>query len=382
MKKTFLFSAFATVAIIVAVIGIRYSTVYLPQPNDEEALRLGATLPMTGLAATYGDAIREGINLAVSDLAAEGIRTRVSVEDVSVPGPMAVTAIRSLIADKKIEALVANFYNPNIPIMAPAIMNAKILAFHTAEADDKILDAGDYIFSTNAKIKDESAQMAELSIKSLKARTAAVLYLGTTFGEHYNKHFTRSFEQLGGKVIYSEFTALGDNDVRTMVVKALAEKPDVIVVASFGPTLGILLKTLNEFNAKQPIVSVYEAEDPSVLETAKTVRNRQVYFYSPAPAPNAVAAARFRDAFFKRYGHEPRLFSANAYDATILAARALVKCRRDRVCAQQYVAETRAFDGASGTFSIDADGAATKNFVLKTIVDGRFVAINQDEIKF
>lgn len=372
MKKTFYLSALITILVTGVVIGARYTDSFTIPANPGE-LRLGATIPLTGIAATYGEAIREGIELAREDLEKEGTRTKVFYEDVNIPGPLAVSAIRHLAEEKAIEALVGNFFNTNMPVMAPTITKEKIVSFHTAEADDLILDAGDYIFSTNAKIRDESEKMAQLAVERFKAKTAALLYVGTNWGESYNVHFTRAFKDLGGEVIYSELLALEERDIRTPMLKAAAAKPDILVAAYFGPILGVVLKTAVDLNVQQPIITVYEAEDPSVLETAGNVPDRQVYFFLPEPEPGTAAAVRFRRAFATRYGHAPNVFGANAYDATILAARALMACRRERACSRQFVAETRAYDGVSGNFSIAPDGGATKAFVLKTIVGGKFV---------
>ena len=371
MKKTLV----AATLIVAFVIATRLFTFNFLIAPESGALRLGATIPLTGPAATYGREIQQGIELAVSDLALEGIRTQVSYEDVSLPGPMAVSAIRNLIDQKDIEAVVANFYNPAIPVMAPAIMRAKTIAFHTAEADDKILAAGDYIFSTNARIKDESAEMARFAVQRFRAKTAVVLYVGTTFGEHYNLHFTKQFEALGGKVVYSELTALEERDMRPALLKALAQKPDVLIAAYFGPGLGLVLKQALGMNVEQPILTVYEAENAAVLETAGSLPDDQIYFFSPQPAKASPRVVSFRDSFHERFGTHPTLFAANAYDATTLAAHALKACSRDRSCARRKIAETRGYEGVSGTFSFDADGGASKDFILKTVRGGSFVTL-------
>lgn len=372
MKHTFAF--FIVGVIVIATLTISRNELST-QPTSElhHPIRLGATIPLTGLASAYGAEIRNGIELAISDLKKDGISAVAIHEDVNAPGPLAISAIRHLIDHEGIDALVANFFNPAIPAMKAAIMKAKLLAFHTAEADDLILESGDYIFTTNARIQDESRQLAMLAVNRFHAKKAAVLYVGTTWGENYNKHFEKYFKQLGGEVVYQEMTALNDMDVRTTILQALAHRPDVLITAYFGPTLGVVLKQALSQNPTCPILTAYEAENPAVLETAGSIRDRSVYFFTPENSRPSPLQLDFQNRYRSRYHQSSGIFAANAYDATILAVQAVSACKGLRDCAQHYVSQVRSYPGVSGDFSIDQDGAATRNFVLKTIANNTFV---------
>lgn len=164
---------------------------FLPKPfasfvtaaNSNISSKFGAILPLTGPAQTYGQRIQDGIEMARTDLMREQIEVKVYYEDVSKPGAIAVTAARNLFENQKIQSLVGNFWNPVIPIIAPVIKQAGVISFHTSEADDYTTSSGEFVFSTNATISDEAGQMAEFAYNSLKARTAAIMYVGTSFGE-------------------------------------------------------------------------------------------------------------------------------------------------------------------------------------------------------
>ena len=151
----------------------------------------------------------------------------------------------------------------------------------------------------------------------------------------------------------------------------------MLVAAYFGPGLGLVMKQTLGMNFEQPILTVYEAENAAVLETAGSLPDDRVYFFSPQPAEASPRVLSFRESSHKRFGTPSTLFSANAYDATTLAAHALNACDRDRSCAQKKIAATRDYPGVSGTFSFDADGGATKDFVLKTVRGNAFLTLTQ-----
>ncbi len=374
MKKI---TSFVCLVIVAVVQTFAATLAWSVESTEPLEIRLGVTAPFSGDYSSYGQLIRHGVEQAVEDLSKEGFRVRVFFEDVATPGPKAISAVRKLISKDKIHGLAANFWNPAIPLMAPILMRNKIPAFHTAAADDLILEAGDFILSTNSKIKDEARRAAIYAYTELDARSASVIYISTTFGEHYSKHFIAEFEKLGGKILYNDTTLLGDTDLRSVLTKARAGNPDVLYAAYFGTNLGIVLKQAKQLGIQQPILSVYEAEDPSVLATAGRHAEGLRFFISEPEYDNATSLdtiQRFRD----RHGYAPRILGRNAYDATTLMVRALSKCKLSATCTKDELYQTQDYHGLSGTFSIDPDGAATKRFILKTVRDQTFVKFGRN----
>jgi branched-chain amino acid transport system substrate-binding protein len=361
--------------VLVLVLGLAVGNpqfVVRAESDEGTTLHFGAILPLSGPAAHYGKRIQDGIELAVSDLRMRDTKVRVSYEDVAKPGAEAVSAIRNLVEAKKIDALVGNFWNPVIPIIAATVRNAKLLTFHTSEADDFTTRSGEFVFSTNATIHSEAEKMAAFAYHTLSARRASIIYVGTTFGEQYNKHFSKAFVALGGSILSSDLVALGENDVRTVLTRTAMGKPDVYVTGSFGSNLGTILKGMRELKITTPVISTYETEDPSVLAAAGSIQSEQLHYFSPEGDPAVDGVRIFNDRFFQRFGYLPTVHSTNAYDATIIAAEAFASCKADRICAGRYVTQVKNFAGVSGTITINEHRTAQKNFVLKVFKDGKF----------
>ena len=340
--------------------------------DESQEIRLGATIPLSGEYSTYGKLIQDGVELAREDLIMAGHNVSIIYEDLPLPGKQAITAIRKLITEDKIHGLAGNFWNPALPTMAPLLMRNRILSFHTAAADDLILAAGDYIFSTNAKVKDEAKALADLAYHKYGAKKVVVLYVATTFGEDYSKHFKAHFEKNGGKVIFLDMTMLGSSDNRTVLSKVKGLDPDLYFFAHFGTNLGIMLKQARQLGIKKPILSVYEAEDPSVLKAAGVYAEGLKFFVAEAKEQGS-QQENFLARFKKRYEYLPGILGKNAYDATLLLTKTLVLCDLEPECTKEKLYQVKNYPGISGTFSIDKEGAAKKDFVLKTVRDSKFV---------
>lgn len=333
---------------------------------------LGATIPLSGNSASYGNLIRDGIKLAEARLHREGYSVQLVIEDVPSPGERAVSAVRKMVAVDKVDGIAANFFNGNIPAIAPIITHERIPTFHTAIADDLILGSGEYVFSTNSTIARESQLLAEEAVSQLHAKTAAILYIGTTFGEQYAKHFSKHFQSQGGKVLLEAMSPLGNEDHRAEILKLMKEKPDVVLLAYFGTNLGTVLKQLRQIDRTTPILSVYEAEDPSVLQVAGAAAEGILYF-EPEPKKAEIERQSFFTEFQNAYGYTPRVLATNAYDATYLLGKSFAQCKKEKSCVLKMIRELSNYSGASGNFSIAKDQSAERPFRLKTCKKGEFV---------
>ena len=198
-----------------------------------------------------------------------------------------------------------------------------------------------------------------------------MLSIQTDFGEDYRRYFAKRFIELGGEVLSEDSSPIGDNDFRTEVFRIKKKSPDVVLLAHLGNTLGVLLRQLKQQGVDAQFLGVYEAQELSVLNVAGDAASGMIFF-SPEPKISSSYRIGFIQRFVQRYGYQPSVLAANAYDTTILAAIALSECRLDSNCAQRFVLNAN-YDGVSGEFIVEADGGVSREFVAKTVSHGEFV---------
>jgi branched-chain amino acid transport system substrate-binding protein len=212
--------------------------------------------------------------------------------------------------------------------------------------------------------------MAKYAIDSGYHRVAVVT-IETNFGVEYREHFKLAFEALGGRIVADESYQLGDIDYRTQLARVRAAKPEAIFAATFGHFLGLTIRQARELGEKAQFLSVYEAEDDSVLAAAGPHADGLRYFVSYDPS-GTEGSLQVRNRLAERLGNAPSTFSLNAYDATTLLAKALLSCQGKGACVSDWLRRVKAYEGVSGVFSIAADGAAERPFHLREIKGGRF----------
>jgi branched-chain amino acid transport system substrate-binding protein len=341
----------------------------LEQAAPQE-IRIAVVAPITGGLGNYGNEIVQGAQLAVDQLG-EAERVRLLVEDACLPADT-VRAAHRLIDIENIQAIVGSYCVVGMVPMAAITEKKNIIAFHTSAVADAILNAGDFTFTTNIAIKDEARKLAAYAYNTMRVRRAAVLSVLTQWGQDYEKYFVEEFEKLGGVVAAAFQNPLGTNDFRSEITRITAANADVIFIPNVGDGLGSALKQLREMGLKQPVLAADEAEEQSVLDAAGAAAEG-LTFLSPALPESGEEAMRFKNEFHKRYGTEPGILAANAYDATKITINLLRECNLSNACVKSKLYQLKDYPGMSGEFSITEEGGTIKTFVRKTVSRGKFI---------
>ncbi|WKZ56600.1 MAG: ABC transporter substrate-binding protein [Bdellovibrionota bacterium] len=334
-------------------------------------IRVGIVAPLSGDFASYGSEIERGASLAIEELQQQnGVKVQLVAEDACLPAA-AVAAAKKLLQLDKIDALVGSYCVIGMVPMAPHFETAKVIAFHSSAVADEILDAGEYIFTTNVTIDDEAKVAAEYARKTLGADRAAILFVTSQWGQNYNDSFARHFKDLGGTVVSSSESSVGTNDFRAELTRAAAGKPEVLFSAHVGPMMGSVLKQARSLGMKQTILAPHEAAEPVVIQSAGGAAEGLTVF-APRLPRDGRGVERFTSSFEKRFGYKPGILAANAYDATHLAVEAITACGPDRQCVRDRIYKTKEYHGMSGVFSITAAGGTVKPFSRLTVDAGVF----------
>lgn len=340
------------------------------QSGTQDHLTVAVVAPVSGNWGSYGSEIVQGAQIAIDDLKESYGPLRLQVEDACLAADT-VKAASKLIEFDHIKAVVGSYCVVGMVPMAGILERHKIIGFHSSAVADEILNAGEFVFTTNVTIANEAKALASYAYNNLGARRAAVLFLLTQWGQNYSKYFSEEFSKLGGTVVSSFENPIGAVDFRTELLKISNSKPDVLFIAHVGAELGTALKQARQAGLTVPILGAHEAEEQSVLEVAGAAAD-DLTFLSPRLPRTTTVYKKFRDHYRQKYSSEPGILASNAYDATTIVIQKLRECRLDTTCAKNKIYEIKNFPGTSGVFSITSEGGTVKDFVRKSAKSGSF----------
>ena len=286
-----------------------------------EPFRLGSLNSITGAGGAYGAGMLEAIQLAVNEIneagGAAGRPFELFAEDDQTKPDAAVLAMKKLVEINRVEAVVG-VWSSSVQLATLPISNAaNIMSFNTCGAPElETLDDKDLVYQFYASNKIIGSMFAQVAKERGFKRPAVLVYNNATMVAQA-QNFKQEWEKDGSEV--AEFIIYEPNQstYRTELDRAIAKKPDVLMLSSYTPDVTILLKEWYQSGYECHLMSPGYSITQALATALGPEINSHVTTISNVPASNGPAYTKFVEAFKARTGEEPEMFAAAAYDMVI-----------------------------------------------------------------
>ncbi len=339
---------------------------------------IGVVFPMTGPIATFGQESVNGIKLALQKInktPIQGRKIEIIVEDTKGEPVETASAARKLISVDHVMAILGDVASSNTLAAAPIAQSEKTPMLTPASTNEAVTKTGDYISRTCFTDGFQGQVMAKFATQTLKAKKIAVIVdLSSDYSKGLAKVFRAKFKEMGGEIIGDEFSYnQKDTDFRTLLRKVGRTKPDAIFLPGYYTEVGLMLNQARSMGLKMPFLGGDGWHSDSLYEMAGTEGIKNNYYSSHfSPDDTDPKVVEFVKDYQKAYGTKPGAMAALGYDGIMVLADALKRSKKDdRADLRLAIANTKNFQGVTGTITLDANRDATKSaVVLETTKDG------------
>ncbi|WP_050465260.1 ABC transporter substrate-binding protein [Herbaspirillum autotrophicum] len=324
-------------------------------------VKLGLAAALTGPAAKYGIAIKNGFTLAADEVNAKGgvngNKLVLIPEDEQGKKEEAINVVKKLIFQDKVLAVFGPTLS-NSAFAADPIANAsKVVVFGTSNTADGITAMGPFTFRNSVMEADVLPVTVKAAVKHFGIKKVAVIYGNDdAFTKSGYDVFKSTLEQQKIPVTTTEAYAKGDVDFKAQLTKIKAGNPDAIVCSCLAEEAANIILQTRALGMKQPFIGGNGLNSPKLFEIAKDAGDNTV-MGSPWSAENLTPANKaFITAYKAKFGSDPDQFAAQAYDALHIVAAALKNVKlsgdltKDRD-ALRVALPTVTTDGATGKFA-------------------------------
>ncbi len=356
--------------------------------DSEGVLKIGAIGPITGTAATYGTAVKNGAELAIKEINAaggvNGMKLELDYQDDANTTNLALEAYNT-IKDNGAKLLIGTV--TSTPCQAVAV---------EAEKDNMFLltpsgSAVECIKPKNAfricfSDPDQGAASAKYISEKKLAQKVAVIYDSTTV---YSTGLLSSFKSITDvnfEIVSEQTFTDGDTDFSTQVQAVKASGADLVFLPIYYEAASMILK---EANAQGLDVKFFGCDglDGVIGQLGKDSDMAEgVMLLTPFAADSAdEKSQKFTAAYKAAYNDEvPNQFAADAYDAVYTVKAALEKAdvkdasiSASQLCDKLVEAMPQiTVDGVTGKMTWNAAGEPTKDAKAMYIEGGSYKALN------
>lgn len=327
-----------------------------------EKVKVGFMGPLSGDAASYGESIKRGVELAKKEIGGE---IEIVFEDSKCDGKEAVNAINKLVSADKVQAIIGEVCSGGTLAAAPIAEQNKVVMLSAASTSSKISEAGAYIF----RVVPSDALQGDFGAKLVYdkgLRKLAILYSNEEYGLGVNNVLKESFAQAGGSVVASETFERGAVDLRTQITKVRTAKPDAVYVISNSPDSAVAaLKQLKEMGVSATVFGSEGLKAQDILDGASGSAEGMILITVSSGTSDFVSRHK------NEYGSDPGPFAAQGYDAYQALALAVKAGAKTGIDIKNKLSDLE-FDGASGKIKFDERGDIEGNYDVYVVKDGKF----------
>jgi branched-chain amino acid transport system substrate-binding protein len=340
-------------------------------PNDP--IHIAYAFVVSGSDATLGTDTKYGVELAIDDKGGKllGHTIKLSGQDCGCSAEGGQTAGTKIAADKTIVAVIGTNCSSAARAAMPIISQAGLSMVSPSNTAPDLTDPAKRIpgyFRTAHNDKVQGAVAAEFAFKQLKVTKAATIHDGSIYAKGLAEVFAENFKKLGGTITAAEAVNVGDKDMKPVLTRIAAGKPDLIYYPIFIAEGGFIAAQIRDVPGleKTAMMGADGIFSPDFLKAGG--KNTIGMFWS---SPNFEAFGggyqQLVDKYLKKYNVKGTLapFHAHAYDAAniIFAAieKATVKDADGTLHVQKQALRdalqaTKDFPGITGKLTCDANG--------------------------
>lgn len=345
--------------------------------QELKVYRIGALLPLSGDQAAYGQAVKNGITLAMNQVNAQGgIKGKpidIYFEDDQSSDKTAIQKVNLL--SEQVHVIIGGVTSTVALAIAPVCEAKKVILLSPTASSPKVSTAGQYIFRNYPSDTLEGHTMAEYAVRRMKVTNVAILTVDNEYGEGITSVFKDTFEGLKGKVLYEKSYPQGTSDFAAMVKEIKALAPDAIYLPGYYQDIASILKELKAQKVESKIMSVEGVAQPMILEIAGDAAEGLVYPQPPYdPESSDPKIVAFVKAYKAKFPTKPDIDSAFGYDALMIVAKAIERCANYPVDLQSQVADT-SFTGITGEIAFDENGDVNIAPRMFQIKEGKFMLV-------
>jgi ABC-type branched-subunit amino acid transport system substrate-binding protein len=397
----------------------------LARRGHADARTVGVAVPLTGKQKAWGEAVLQGVSLALGD------QFKVLVKDTRGEPDGAQQAVSELAREGAVAALGG-------VVSAEAQRAAQVaqdegLPFLSLARAENVTQAGPYVFRNMLTAEAQAKALADLASRR-GMRRFALLWPQIAYGQELAQAFWEDVDARGGEVraaeSYEHDRTTFAPIVKSMVgklwlderqdyleqVKTLLEEEkdpfrrrkaleklrdrlppitdfDAVFIPDFAknvalvaPALAVedivtqtcdpreverIRKTTGREDLKPvQLLGANGWDDPALVERAGKYVECAIFVDGFFPASDRPPTKAFVSAFQQRYGHPPSILEASAFDAAGLVRRAVEGGAANRDAVRDAIAAVRAYPGATGDLGFDARREVEKPLFFLTVDKG------------
>ena len=358
------------------LLAVSVGLVAAPMSGDAQGkgtIKIATQSPLSGGQAALGEGIKLGAQLAVEKMKGPLEKMGYKVDfvpfDDQAKPDVGVANAKNIIADKDIMAVIGHL-NSGVAIPSSEVYKETTLAMISpANTNPTVTDRNLPNVNRVCGRDDVQGVVGSEFAKTQNAKSVYVIHDKTAYGQGIADFFKADAEKKGIKVIGFEGTEEKSN-FDPILTPIKAKNPDLIYFGGIYDQGAPFFKQAREKGLKSKFMGPDGMDSSDLTKIAGKAVVNMYYTSAAGPASALPKAKSFVDDYKKKFSKNPEPYAAEAYDATVIALKAIeAAAKGGKVSREDVSTQVRKVkhSGITGDIEFDAKGDRKKAlyFVLQ-----------------
>jgi len=341
--------------------------------TSSDDIVIGVSASITGSVPINGQNMRQGVELAVKEINANGgvlgRQLSIVVEDDQNTQTGAVNVANRLLSEG-VCAVIGPHSSGNASATSDTYENGK-MPYMTGGSSPALEELGNpYMFRVRPSDSINGEVMVRFAIENLGATKVGISYNNNDFGTGGRDVVQAALDEAGIEYVSVGHNA-GDRDLTGQLMQLQSEGVDCIISYTDDAEVALTARQIYELGLDVPVIASAGIVTQQVLDLVEPEYVEGWYAVTDFISTNdSTEVAEFVKNYQDAYGTEPEIFASSYYSATYVLADAIERAGSDDPEAiRAALMETEDLVLPEGTYTCDEGGAMVHGCVVAQIQD-------------
>lgn len=354
------------------------------QHNEEEVnglptIKIGVLEPLSGSNAAGGQMELQGIKLA-NELYPRVLGKDIElviIDNMSDKVESANAAV-NLINKENVVAAIGS-WGSSLSIAAGPIFKEANKPIVGASCTNPLVTLNNSYYSRVCFIDSfQGTVMANYAFNEMHAEKVAIFQdISNDYSVGLSKYFQEAFVKFTGdndSIVLNKSYKTGDTNFSKQLEDISQLKVDVIFVPGNYNEGALIVKQARNMGIETPFIATDTWEASEFLEIGgDAVEGVVISTFFTTEVSITKESDKFLNAYRQKYDKEPTSVAALGYDAYLVIVNAIEKSGSiESIEINNFIGETKYFEGAAGIISLNLNGDAIKSAIIKEVKNGEF----------
>ncbi len=326
----------------------------------DKVAKVGAVLPLTGVAKSYGTSINNGLMIALEQLRADENFAHeldwVVVDSQSDP-KIAKEQLEQLFKDGAV-AVIGGCTSAEAKEMVPVAEGYNRLLLSPSASSPDLTGVSENFYRVSPSDYLEANKMADFAARQLQIKSV-VLFAeeNLEYAKGIQVLLKEQFELFEVEILevieYPERTT----DFSGLVERAVTLKPDGIYLAAYAEGISSMVQELSMAGYKGKILTTQAFADPQVIQSTGAAAEGVLLTKTVFEIDSEYAHIKtFVTAYREKFGADPNIWAAYGYDSLRVVAESMRGRSADAFELLKGIRAIKDFPGVVGSIQFDERG--------------------------